>query len=119
MWEPKNKYPDSDIQEYLPNACPEQPSPGSAFCENHSAVVEKMGHPSKIRPFLEFCGANPDAYTDIGRAKVKTVLKKLAEDNVDPIVGAAVEDVQGVGYLLRNRGTFNTFCTICFPQFFF
>ena len=104
MWEPKNPYPDTDVQDYLPNACPEQPSSGSAFCENHSLAVEKMGYPSKLRPFLESCGANPNAYTDVGRAKVKTLLQKLAQDNGDPTVGLAVEDVQGVGYLLRNRG---------------
>ena len=54
-----------------------------------------MGYPSKLRPFLEICGANPDAYTDVGRAKVKTLLQKLAQDNEDPAVGVAVEDVQG------------------------
>ena len=102
MFEPKNTYPDENIQEYLPNVCPEQPTSGGAFCEEHAKIIEKQGYPSELRPFLEKCGANPAAYTAAGRKLVKAVLEKLSSDNLEPPVGETPEDVQGVGYLLRE-----------------
>ena len=103
MWEPKNPYPDENIQEYIPNVCPEQPTSGGAFCELHAKMVQNLGYKSELRPFLEQCGANPNAYTPAGRDKVKSVLKSLSLKNTDATVGETVEDMQGVGYLLRNR----------------
>ena len=103
MWEPKNKYPDENIQEYLPNVCPEQPSSSGAFCDLHAKMVENLGYPSQLRSFLEKCGANPNCYTPAGREKVKSVLKRLSTENKDPNEGESAESMQGVGYLLRNR----------------
>ena len=101
MYEPKHPYPNENIEEYLPNVCPEQPTSGGAFCEEHAKLIRAQNYPTELRPFLEKCGANPNAYTAAGRNLVKSVLEKLSNDV--PQVGETAEDVQGVGYLLRNR----------------
>ena len=48
-------------QEYLPLVCTEEPAPNSAFCEAHSQIVQKFGHPIKVRDFIRSCRGRSDA----------------------------------------------------------
>ena len=103
MYEPKHNYPNEDIYEYLPNVCPEQPVSGSAFCKVHAEIVEKHGYSSKLRPFLEQCGANPSSYSAAGRQLVKSVLEDISKKNSEPDSSTTAGNVQGIRYLLRNK----------------
>ena len=66
------KYKLKDIQEYLPLVCMEEPAPNSAFCEVHSHIVQKFGHPIKVRDFIRSCQVDPTHYNTEGRKKVST-----------------------------------------------
>ena len=97
MFDMIHKYPGQNIQEYLPNVCPEEPQYGNAFCSLHSVQVQRLGYPCELRPFLEKCGADPNSYTKEGKAKVKEVLTKLAKDTPVDLSAPSAEDAQGIG----------------------
>ena len=40
----------------VPNICPSQLKQGSAFCEYHYEVAQKLNYPTHIKGFLRFCG---------------------------------------------------------------
>ena len=56
-----------------------------------------------MRPFLEKCGANPNAYTKDGKAKVAAILDKLSLENTAEENTESAEEAQGIGYFLRNK----------------
>ena len=78
--------------------CAEPPKSQSAFCEEHTALVESLGYPSKLRPFLEKCGVNANKYTKIEREKVRMHLETLSKRaEVKTQTGS---DIQGTTHLL-------------------
>lgn len=102
MWEMMHNYP-GEIDEYLPNACPEDPAYGKAFCHKHSTTVEELGYPSDLRPFLDKCGANSSAFTKEGQMKVTAVLKQLSKMRPSSVGYKTTADSQGTGHYLRNK----------------
>ena len=54
MWHLPNKNIDFGLD--IPPVCTSQPNQGSAFCDGHSDVAEKLGVPSSLRAFLKHCG---------------------------------------------------------------
>ena len=103
LWNPKSQQPIQDILLAYPNVCAEQPAHASAFCHKHSKIVQELGYPSELRPFLEKCGANPNAYTKDGKAKVAAILDKLSLENTAEENTESAEDAQGIRYFLRNK----------------
>ena len=97
-----NKYKLKDIQEYLPLVCTEEPAPNSAFCEAHSQIVQKFGHPIKVRDFIRSCEVDPTHYNREGRKKVQKVLRNMLEASSDNIDTETGDIAQGISHLLRN-----------------
>ena len=54
MFYQPNKNIDFDLD--IPPVCTSQPKQGSAFCDSHAEVAEKLGVPSSLRTFLKHCG---------------------------------------------------------------
>ena len=54
MFYQPNKNIDFDLD--IPPVCTSQPKQGSAFCDSHADVAEKLGVPSSLRMFLKHCG---------------------------------------------------------------
>ena len=96
------KYKLKDIQEYLPLVCTEEPAPNSAFCEVHSQIVQKFGHPIKVRDFIRSCEVDPTHYNREGRKKVQKVLRNMLEASSDNIDTETGDIAQGISHLLRN-----------------
>ena len=96
------KYKLKDIQEYLPLVCTEEPAPNSAFCEVHSQIVQKFGHPIKVRDFMRSCEVDPTHYNREGRKKVQKVLRNMLEASSDNIDTETGDIAQGISHLLRN-----------------
>jgi len=44
-----------DLSVSFPSVCPEELTPGQAFCDHHCKVVENEGIPSKLDLFLNHC----------------------------------------------------------------
>ena len=107
FWCPQDKYPDQNILEAYPKVCAEEPAFGSAFCSAHSRLVETLGYPSQLRPFISKCGADPDAYTKEGKKMVKAVLQSLSKSKDTGGKTKSAEDAQGTEYLLRDRNISN------------
>ena len=107
MWNPKKQGPIQDIMSLYPNVCTEQPAHASAFCAQHSKIVEELGYPSELRKFLEKCGANPNSYTKEGKLKVSKVLDQLSEESTQEETTNSAEDSQGIKYFLRNANLAN------------
>ena len=103
FWCRQRKYPDQNNFEEFPKVCAEEPAVGSAFCSAHSAIVESLGYPSQLRPFISKCGANPDAYTKEGKKKVKAVLQTMSKSTDTAGSTMSAEDAQGTEYLLSNH----------------
>ena len=107
MWD--NKVPAlKDVQEFVPNVCVESTDYGKAFCKKHGTIIEKLGHPSGLRDFIQSCGADPNQYTKEGLKKVASVLQSLSD-----LKSANVEDEdtsgasQGTTQLLSNKQIMN------------
>ena len=107
-WRPQEKYSGQNILEEYPNVCSEEPVPGSAFCKDHTKIVESLEYPTQLKKFIQKCGADPDAYTKEGKKKVKAVLQGLSKLKDTQEKTSSGEDSQGTGYLLRNRQISNT-----------
>lgn len=73
-----------DLKEHIPNVCTNSPSPGHAFCHDHSAEISKLGYPTGLREFLKSCSVagediDPDNYTKSMQQKVDAVLSDICE----------------------------------------
>ena len=86
-----------NISKYVPNACTQGPDTGKAFCMEHAIAIEAKGIPTKLRPFIKYCGADPNRYTKEEKKKVDSVLKAICEGHVEP-----VSTSQGTSMILRN-----------------
>ena len=71
LWSPKPRYKDR-----YPSVCTNSPTPGSGFCAHHAKVVGDLGYPTKLRPFLSHCGADPDSFTKEGKKKVTDFIQE-------------------------------------------
>ena len=90
-----------DISEYYPTVCTETPAFNSAFCSEHTRMVQESGFRTNIREFITDCGGDPNRYSKEERAKVNGVLKGLLQQQ-DGVLPTAEED-QGVEFLLNNN----------------
>ena len=90
------------LDQFLPNVCTRASANGKAFCIEHSAVLDRSGIPILLRPFLKFCGANPDHYS---REDKKIVEAKLIEICKPRDLGSvSIPHVQGTSSLYDNLG---------------
>ena len=106
MWDNRSSYP-TDLVDYIPNVCPEPPQDQKAFCVQHSIVVEELGRPSNLNDFITHCGVDPDALTKDGKGKMAAILDLMAKQAKDSPCVSNMCDIQGTGYLLRNRNIAN------------
>ena len=105
MWEPHKVGQNSQIFEWVPNVCAEQPTPGSAFCEVHSKAVKDLGFPTQLRDFILKCGADPSQYGKEGRTKVKQVLQEMSRHQATGLTETETGvDMQGITHLLADTG---------------
>lgn len=102
MWDCSSAYP-SAITEYVPQCCPNEPENGKAFCDSHSQVVEKLGKPSGLRPFLESCGVKGENINKEEKKGVDCILKEMAAKSlVKEPGGRTAGEEQGTERLLRK-----------------
>ena len=98
LWSPKPRYKDR-----YPSVCTNSPTPGSGFCAHHAKVVGDLGYPTKLRPFLSHCGADPDSFTKEGKKKVTDFIQEICKKH--PSLGdegGNAENLQGMRHMLQN-----------------
>ena len=100
MWDNRTVYPAS-VTDFVPQVCPSEPEFGSAFCEIHARVVERLKKPSKLRPFLKSCGTDGVKVNKEDKSKIYSVLKEMALSTKNE--GQTVGMEQGTEYMLRNK----------------
>ena len=103
QWCPKSQYPGQNLLDHFPNVCSESPAFRSAFCKVHKEIVESLGVPSQLRPFITHCGADPTSFTKEGQKLVKDVLQRLSDAYTGDLSTQTGDRAQGTSYLLHNR----------------
>ena len=88
------------IEDYIPHDCPKSPRYGKAFCNEHCRVIESLGVPTDLRPFIKYCGADPVNYNKEEKKKVDEKLKELGQLGD---TGLPVSEVQGTSFLFKNE----------------
>lgn len=92
------------LDEFVPNVCTEEPATGKAFCVQHCAAVEKLNIPTDLRPFIKYCGANPENYSKDEKKKVEAKLQEICERSDQDQDSVSVSDIQGTSSLYENLG---------------
>ena len=62
----------------------------------HAIAIEAKGIQTKLRPFIKYCGADPNRYTKEEKKKVDSVLKAICEGHMEPVTIS-----QGTRMILR------------------
>ena len=92
------------LEEFVPNVCTQEPATGKAFCVQHCCVFEREGIPTDLRPFIRYCGANPDNYSKEEKKKVETKLQEICGRQDQAQNNLSVPDVQGTSSFYENLG---------------
>ena len=74
---------------------------GQAFCAAHGEVINQLGHPTALRPFLKSCSSvdapvHPFKYTKSMKERVEAVLRDISKKAGKPQGDIkSASDVQG------------------------
>ena len=87
------------LDEYVPHVCTKSPMSGKAFCGEHCKLMENLGIPTGLQPFIKSCGANPANYSKEEKKKVEQRLKQLCVQAGSKL---SVPDIQGTRSLYES-----------------
>lgn len=100
MWDNSTDYP-TEITDFVPQVCPEQPEFRSAFCLPHGKAAKSLQRPVKLRDFIKSCGSDPEKYSKEGKGNVQKVLKTMAHKI--KVEQQTVAEEQGTQELMKNK----------------